>query len=567
MTLMRRSIVPRSGIVPPARRMRKINFAARLTLFSVALIALSVTVSSVVVYQFKIRSLNASLGRELLGIVNTAALAIDADQHEHIQFDPNGQMDSESRANFESIRRQLIAVKQANGLTSHGSPIYTVRPSEGFATNHVVEFVGLTDPDEQGQIPTGNLYEAPPHLRLALAGQPSASGVYSDMHGRWLSAAAPIRDRQGRVVAAVQADRTADYFAAEARAEVGSVWQGALSSMALASFMAWLFARRLVQPLRRLAGIARQIGRGHFDIKAGVNRSDEIGDLSHSVDEAARQLAESRQRDEALTAELQATNQQLEQAVRSANQLAHAAQAADRAKSEFLAVMSHELRTPLNHVLGLSELTLGAPLDAEQRENITLVHQSGRELLRLVESVLDFSMLESRRLRLADAPFDLRACVTEAVAEARLKAAEKAIAFTVDVADEAPREIVGDAPRLLQVLVNLLDNAVKFTESGTVSLRVTNVGSAAEGRSLQFFIRDTGPGLTIEERARLFQPLTQLDSSATRPHGGIGLGLALSQRLVQLMGGEITVQSEAGQGATFTFTIASTSPALPALAA
>ena len=547
------------------RRMRKINFAARLTLFSIALIALSVTVSSVVVYQFKIRALTASLGKELLGIVNTTAVSIDADQHERIQFDDTGQM--EGRADFESIRRQLIAVKQANRLTSHGSPIYTVRPSESYATNSVVEFVALTDPDEQGQIPGGNLYEAPPHLRTALAGQPSVSGVYSDEHGEWISAAAPIRDRQGRVVAAVQADRTADYFAAEARAEVWSVLQGALASMALASFMAWLFARRLVQPLRRLAEIARQIGRGHFEIKAGVNRSDEIGDLSHSVDEAAQMLAASQQRDLALTAQLQSTNQRLEQAVQSANELAHAAQGADRAKSEFLAVMSHELRTPLNHVLGLSELALDSPLDDEQRENITLVHQSGSELLRLVESVLDFSMLESRRRRLASGPFDLRACVAEAAAVARPKAVEKSIEYTVEVADDAPREIVGDAPRLRQVLVNLLDNAVKFTERGAVTLRVTSVGPVPEGCSLRFSIHDTGPGLTSEERARLFQPFTQLDSSATRRHGGIGLGLVLSQRLVQLMGGEITVESDAGQGATFSFTILAAPSALPALAA
>ena len=545
--------------------MKKFGFTARLTLFSVGLIALSVTVSSVVVYHFKIRALTASLERELLGIVNTAALSIDGDQHERIQFDEARQL--QGRAEFAAIQRQLLAVKQANRLTSHGSPIYTLRPTRGYPTDHVVEFAVLTDPDEHGQIPAGNVYEAPPHLRAALAGQSSVSGVYADAHGEWISAAAPIRDRQGRVVAAVQADRTSAYFAAEARAEIQTVLQGALASVALASFIAWLFARRMVQPLRRLAEIARHIGRGNFGLQAGVSRSDEIGDLSRSFDEAAQQLAASRQRDQALTAQLQATNQQLEKAVQSANELAGAAQAADRAKSEFLAVMSHELRTPLNHVLGLSELTLGAPLDADQRENITLVHQSGRELLRLVEGVLDFSLMEARRLQLAGVPFDLRACVAEAAAEVQPKAADKPIQFTVEVAASAPREIVGDAPRLRQVLVNLLDNGVKFTERGAVTLRVTSAGETAERCRLCFSVHDTGPGLTDEQRARLFQPFTQLDSSNTRRHGGIGLGLVLSQRLVQLMGGEITVQSDVGQGAVFSFTMSSAPAASPALAA
>jgi signal transduction histidine kinase len=545
--------------------MVRFNFAARLTLYSVALIALSVAVTSVVVYHFKISALTASLGKELLGIVNTAAVAIDGDQHERIQFDATGELQGDD--DFAAIQRQLLAVKQANGLTSHGSPIYTVRRTDGPATNRVVEFVVLTDPDENGEIPAGNLYEAPPHLLTALAGQAAASGVYADPHGEWISAAAPIRDRQGRVVAAVQADRTAAYFAAEARDAVLAVLLAALGSVAVASFMAWWFARDLVKPLRRLVETARQIGQGNFDFKAGLDRVDEIGDLSRGFDEASRRLAESRQRDQALTAELQSTNRRLEQAVQSATELARAAQAADSAKSEFLAAMSHELRTPLNHVIGLGELVLDSTLDDEQRENVTLMRNSGNELLRLVESVLDFGIMESRRLRLAGAHFDLRACVAAVADEVRPKAGDNPIQFTVEVADDAPREMFGDAKRLRQVLVNLLENSVKFTERGAVTLRVTPAMTPVGRTGLRFSVQDTGPGITPEQRPRLFQPFTQLDGSITRRHGGIGLGLVLSQRLVQLMGGEITVQSEPGQGSTFAFVIESAPPPASALAA
>jgi len=538
--------------------MFRFHFAARLTLYSVALIVLSVMVSSVTVYHFKIRELTDNLGKELLGIVNTTAVAIDAGQHERIQFDAAGKM--QDLAAFNAIQQQLIAIKRANNLTSHGSPIYTVRATEGFATNRVVEFVVLTDPDETGQIPAGNLYEAPQTLQTALAGQSATSGVYTDPHGEWISAAAPIRDKQGRVVGAVQADRTAAYFAKEALQTVKTVLVSALASVAGASFLAWWFARRLVKPLKQLAETARQVGRGNFDFKAELNRGDEIGDISRSFDDASRQLADSRKRDQALTSDLQTANQQLERAVASATELAVAAQAADRAKSEFLAAMSHELRTPLNHVIGLGEFVLDSPLDADQRENVELMRNSGQELLRMVEGVLDFSMMESRRLRLSGAPFDLRACVDAAAADALPKAAGKPIQFTIEVADGVPAEMFGDAARLRQVLFNLLENSMKFTERGTVSLRVTSAGEMPDRRPLRFSVQDTGPGIGPDQRTQLFKSFTQLDGSNTRRHGGIGLGLVLSQRLVQLMGSEITVQSEVGQGSTFSFVLDSAPP-------
>lgn len=332
-----------------------------------------------------------------------------------------------------------------------------------------------------------------------------------------------------------------------------------LFCIGIALIFGWRLMRDVTGPIRNMVNTVDRIRRGQLDSRVEGFMLGELDMLKNGINSMAMSLAayheEMQHNVDQATSDLRETLEQMEIQNVELDLAKKRAQEAARIKSEFLANMSHELRTPLNGVIGFTRLTLKSELNPTQRDHLHTIERSANNLLTIINDVLDFSKLEAGKLILESIPFPLRSTLDDVVTLLAHSSHDKGLELTLNIKNDVPDNVIGDPLRLQQVITNLVGNAIKFTESGNIDILVEKRALSNNKVQIEVQIRDTGIGIPERDQTRLFQAFRQADASISRRHGGTGLGLVITQKLVKEMGGDISFHSQPNRGSTFWFHI------------
>jgi signal transduction histidine kinase/DNA-binding response OmpR family regulator len=381
-------------------------------------------------------------------------------------------------------------------------------------------------------------YFRPGAARSCFPPSPSATGPANSPHGLLYFQSVSLSTRRLGSIA-VLFDRTAS----RQRLVTHASWIGILVAAVLFSvlLLSSSLQKALIRPILELAATMSKVrDTRDYSLRAPIFQQDEIGGLAFAFNRLLSEIGSQNDSLLRLNTELTLARDRAEEAA--------------RLKSEFLANMSHEIRTPMNGILGMTQLALDTPLSDEQREYLSTVHMSAESLLAVVNDILDFSKIEAGKLALDSIPFDLSTTIDESLKTVAVKAHQKKLELLVSISPEVPTSLLGDPIRLRQVLLNLVGNAVKFTDSGEICIQVALEAGPADAAILHFTVSDTGCGIPASKLNSVFESFVQVDGSLTRRHGGSGLGLSISSKLVRLMQGDIWAESTLGRGSRFHFT-------------
>ena len=376
--------------------------------------------------------------------------------------------------------------------------------------------------------------------------------LYTDFWSRRAILYAPVvKNTEWLGYVLFQADFTAQWH--EQLGELGQGIGAAGLALIVVSLLAVRLQRIVSRPIEELARAARVVAEDkNYALRVAPRGKDEIGELIRAFN---AMLGEIHVRDENLTDHRDRLEIEVAQRTAELLQAKDEAEAASRSKGMFLANMSHEIRTPMNAIIGLSDLALNNDPSPKLRDYLQKIHVSSLALLSITNDILDYSKVEAGRMELLVEPFNLEEMLENVLNLFIVRAEEKGLELVLELDPGAPRRLIGDSLRLGQVLNNLVGNAVKFTEAGEIHVKVSQLAITHGYTTLNFSVRDTGIGMTPEQLSHLFQAFTQADGSITRRFGGTGLGLTISQGLVDMMGGHLTVQSQVGEGSLFEFTL------------
>jgi signal transduction histidine kinase/CheY-like chemotaxis protein/HPt (histidine-containing phosphotransfer) domain-containing protein len=393
------------------------------------------------------------------------------------------------------------------------------------------------------------------------------NGIVKTSLGDTLVAMRPFAEHLGLPLTLIVAAPEAD-FASEVQQGLERSVMLMAAVVVIGAVLAGLLAWRMSQRIKTLMQAALDMGRGQVPALQSQARIVEVRELARTLHDSAEEIQSSRIAIETQKQALQDANEHLEERVAlrtlQLEESREEALQAAKAKAAFLATMSHEIRTPLNGVVGMTTLMADTPLNEEQQDYLHTMRVSSDQLLSVINDILDFSKIESGKLDLESEPLSIQGTIEEACDIGAPRAREKGLELLVDVGDEVPAWVRGDITRLRQILLNFLGNAVKFTEKGQILVTAHlkedfDANRVIEGRSqpgalVEFRVKDSGIGIPKDRQSALFQSFTQVDASTTRKYGGTGLGLAICKRLAEMMGGNVGVESDAGQGSTFWFT-------------